>query len=69
MTPLSFAARRGDIETVKALLATQTIIVNSLNEQKYTPLLWAVEIGNLTVVKQLERSWYNPTHVCCKWRT
>lgn len=53
MTPLSFAAQRGDVENVKALLTTQFIIVNSLDKQKYTPLLWAVEIGNLAVVKQL----------------
>lgn len=53
MTPLSFAAQRGDVETVQALLATQFIIVNSLDKHKYTPLLWAVEIGNLAVVKQL----------------
>lgn len=53
MTPLSFTARRGDEENFKELLANQFTIVNSLDNQKYTPLLWAVEVGNLAVVKQL----------------
>ena len=31
--------------------ANQFIIVNTFDKQKYTPLLWAVEAGNLVVVR------------------
>ena len=47
------AAKNGDIETVKTILAGDASKLNALDEEKYTPLHWACIRGYWEVVRYL----------------
>jgi ankyrin repeat protein len=52
-TPLSYAAEKGRETTVKLLLGTNKVNVNSKSDTQTTPLMYAIENGHTGVVKLL----------------
>jgi uncharacterized protein len=52
-TPLHYAARNQDVAQVKSLLAARKIAVDAANRYGVTPLVLAVEQGNLAIVEAL----------------
>ena len=54
-TPLHIAAREGNVEIVRLLLAQPDLDVNAMNKWKSTPLMIAAGSGNLAIVDLLLR--------------
>lgn len=71
------ACETGELEVIKSLLETNPDLINTMDDDKYTPLHRACYSNNVEIVEYLlqkganvsaktEMQW-EPLHSCCQW--